>query len=445
MKQTLYTIPATVADIPVFGFGLLAAAWAVWTVVYLAWQFKRSGWTSDLAGSAGVMVIVELAILFISPNLLELDENKQPVGIAIRGYGVMLLLGIVSGVALTVWRARRVGVGDDVVYSLALWVFIAGMVGARAFFVVEYWQNFQRETLRETLGAIVNVTQGGLVVFGAFLGATAALVVFARRHQLPILALADLAAPGMALGLAFGRIGCFLNGCCFGDQCELFWAVKFPERTPPHDRQIEQGRVFGFMLVGKPDATRAGVTAPLISSVEPGSPAEQAGLAPDERIQSVVVPDEKTGQPFVRPVTTLDEARQAIYMATKRAGGLPLKLETDRGRRIVAIRPEFQHRSLPIHPAQIYAAIDALLVTLLLLAFEPLRTRDGQTFALLITIHPVSRFLLEIIRIDEPAIFGTGLSISQNISVVMLAAAAGLWWWIERRPKGLSWPQVVPG
>jgi phosphatidylglycerol---prolipoprotein diacylglyceryl transferase len=447
MWKTLYLIPAEVAGVPLFGFGALAAAWAVWTLVYLAWQAKRSGWTSELAASAGVMVIVELAILFVSPNLLETDADGQ-LGIAIRGYGVMLLVGIVSGVALTAWRARRVGVGDDVVYSLALWVFVAGMVGARAFFVVEYWHNFHRETLRETIGAILNVTQGGLVVFGAFLGATAALVAFARRHELPILALTDLAAPGMALGLAFGRVGCFFNGCCFGDQCTLRWAVEFPNDSPPYARQVEQGRVFGFLLVGKPDATRGGVAAPLIASIDPGSPAEQAGLVPDERIQTIVVPEKQkdgTYRSVVRTVTTLEEARSAIFQAAYSPGGLPLTMVTDRGPRSVPIWSKYRDRSQPIHPAQIYAAIDALLATLLLLAFEPLRTRDGQTFALLITVHPVSRFLLEIIRIDEPAIFGTGLSISQNISVVMLAAAAGLWWWIERRPKGVSWPQVVHG
>jgi phosphatidylglycerol---prolipoprotein diacylglyceryl transferase len=448
MRQTLFHIPAQVAGLPLFGFGLLAALWAVWTLAYAAWQWKRSGLTGELLGSLGMMVLVELAILFVSPNLLEVDQNKQPIGIAIRGYGVMLLLGIVSGVALTAWRARRAGVGDDVVYSLALWVFVAGMVGARAFFVIEYWKNFQRDTLRETLGAIVNVTQGGLVVFGAFLGATAALVIFARKHRLPVLALADLSAPGMALGLAFGRVGCFFNGCCFGDVCTLPWSVEFPETSPPYSRQVEQGRVFGFLLVGKPDPTRAGVVAPLIASVEPGSPAAEAGLAPDERIQTIVVPEEqKDGsfRPVVQTVTTLKEAQAALLAAARTEGYLPLRMETDRGRRTVPLWPRYQSHSQPIHPTQIYAAIDALLVTLLLLAFEPLRTRDGQTFALLITIHPVSRFLLEVIRIDEPAMFGTGLSISQNISVLMLAAAAGLWWWIERRPKGLSWPQVVSG
>ena len=69
-----------------------------------------------------------------------------------------------------------------------------------------------------------------------------------------------------------------------------------------------------------------------------------------------------------------------------------------------------------------------------------LARRDGETFALLLTIHPISRFLLEQIRIDEPGMFGTSLSISQHISILLLAAAAGLWIYVERRPPGFAWP-----
>ena len=61
----------------------------------------------------------------------------------------------------------------------------------------------------------------------------------------------------------------------------------------------------------------------------------------------------------------------------------------------------------------------------LLWAYFPFRRRDGELIALLLTIHPITRFLLEIIRTDEPAVFGTGLSISQNISILLLAAGVG--------------------
>jgi phosphatidylglycerol:prolipoprotein diacylglycerol transferase len=94
-------------------------------------------------------------------------------------------------------------------------------------------------------------------------------------------------------------------------------------------------------------------------------------------------------------------------------------------------------RSLPVHPAQLYSAIDAGLLSWLVWAFYPFRRKDGQAIALLLTIHPITRFLLEIIRIDEPAVFGTGLSISQNISLAILVLALGLWWHLSRQPSGV--------
>ncbi len=77
-------------------------------------------------------------------------------------------------------------------------------------------------------------------------------------------------------------------------------------------------------------------------------------------------------------------------------------------------------RSPPVHPAQLYSLIDALLLCFLLLAYEPYKRRDGELTALVLTLHPISRFLLEIIRVDESAVFGTGMSISQNISIAHL-------------------------
>jgi prolipoprotein diacylglyceryltransferase len=69
-----------------------------------------------------------------------------------------------------------------------------------------------------------------------------------------------------------------------------------------------------------------------------------------------------------------------------------------------------------------------------------LRRRDGETIALLLTIHPITRFLLEIIRTDEPAVFGTGMSISQNISILLLACGLALWWYLSKQPRGIVWP-----
>jgi phosphatidylglycerol:prolipoprotein diacylglycerol transferase len=92
-----------------------------------------------------------------------------------------------------------------------------------------------------------------------------------------------------------------------------------------------------------------------------------------------------------------------------------------------------------VHPTQLYSAIDAGLLGWLLWSVYPFRRRDGEAIALMLTIHPVTRFLLEIIRTDEPAVFGTGMSISQNISVVLLACGIALWWYLSRQPRGVVW------
>ncbi len=88
-------------------------------------------------------------------------------------------------------------------------------------------------------------------------------------------------------------------------------------------------------------------------------------------------------------------------------------------------------RSLPIHPTQLYSAIDATLLCLLLLAWTPFCRQHGEIIALTLMLHAISRFLLEVIRIDEASMFGTGLSISQLISVGMLTVGALLWGYLR--------------
>src|SRR5262249_37127218 len=153
----------------------------------------------------------------------------------------------------------------------------------------------------------------------------------------------------------------------------------------------------------------------IVAAVEPGSPAERAGLRAGQRIVQI----DGTGLEAPQTVKSVEDAEHAllaiegtgrtVYVFTD-AGSPPLTWTLSAG-------PE---HSLPIHPAQLYAAIDAGLLCLLLLAYYPYRRRDGAVFALMLTIHPLSRFVQEIIRIDEGAVLGTGLTVSQNISLVML-------------------------
>jgi prolipoprotein diacylglyceryltransferase len=96
--------------------------------------------------------------------------------------------------------------------------------------------------------------------------------------------------------------------------------------------------------------------------------------------------------------------------------------------------------SSPIHPAQLYSTIDGLLICLFLLAYDPFKRRDGELLAWAGTIYPITRFLMEIIRTDEGPVFGTTLSISQNISLLILASVGLFWWYLSRQPRKIAWP-----
>ena len=226
MRSTLFHIPQTIAGLPLFGFGILLAAWAIVCVLRIGWKVVRQGWPADLWNEIPVMLFMAFVLAFVLPWL----SDSQ--GLPIRGYGVMLFLGVVSGVGLAACRAHREGYNPELIYSLAFWMCMCGIAGARLFYVIEYWRDFQKPDIAETLHGIINFTRGGLVVYGAVVGGAAAAIVFFIRHKLPALAMADIVAPSMTLGLALGRIGCFLNGCCYGGQCDLPWAVAIPPRIP---------------------------------------------------------------------------------------------------------------------------------------------------------------------------------------------------------------------
>jgi phosphatidylglycerol:prolipoprotein diacylglycerol transferase len=359
----------------------------------------------------------------------------------IRGYGIMLLAGIVTGVGMAMVRARQAGIVQETILSLAIWLVIFGVVGARLFHIVEYWdERFAGKTPRETIIEIVNVPEGGLVIYGGLFGAAVGFVLFVRKHRLPLLAMADLIAPSLAIGLALGRIGCFLNGCCYGGQTDWPWAVAFPKYSspyeaakpptarrysPPYSDQAMRGEMHGFRL-DSPEGASVVVTR-----VQAGSLAAAAGLEVGDSVVAI------NGA----AVNSLADAKELLF--TTLESQRPLRLVLSSGKKVEIAAVPMPDRSRPVHPAQLYSAIDAGLLGWLLWAFYPFRRRDGQGLALLLTIHPFTRFLLEIIRTDEPAVFGTGMSISQNISIVLLGCGALLWWYLSKQPLGIVWPLVA--
>ncbi len=428
MLQTLFYIPNELAGMKVFGFGLALAVWAVFSVLLLAWLVWRQGFNADTLSYVPLLAIVAAAILWVLPAI------SQEQGLPIRGYGVMILLAVMAGTGLAVWRGCRVGVSPEAILSLAFWMILPAIVGARAFYVTEYWSAdywpvCEKDGWMALLAAVVNVSKGGLVIYGGFFGGVAGLLAFFWKYRVPLLATADLVAPSLMLGLAIGRIGCLLNGCCYGGPCELPWALSFPAGSPVYASQVARGTMYGFSLSGNPQA------APIVQTVAPHSQADSAGLKPGDRVQRIG--DKQTP-------TNAAAQEQLAYLFNERKT-VTLDVEDREGKakifRLSAITPPTH--SHPVHPTQLYGTIGALLICLLLLAYDPFHRRDGELWALMLTVYAVTRFLEEIVRTDEAPILGTGMTISQNVSLLLLLAAAGMWVYVLRRPPGLAYGGVV--
>ena len=159
--------------------------------------------------------------------------------IPIRGYGVMAALGFLFALLVLLRLAKRSGFTQQFAYDLWFAAFIGGFIGARVWYVVQNWDT---QFADSPLGVFA-ITSGGLVWYGGIIGGVAGAWLAARGHGKPMLAVLDLAVAPAALGLGFGRIGCFLNGCCFGGVTRLPWALRFPAGSLPFLHQLDQGLI----------------------------------------------------------------------------------------------------------------------------------------------------------------------------------------------------------
>ncbi len=170
-------------------------------------------------------------------------------GFAIHWYGILAAAGF--GVGL--WTASRRAVRYSslppaTVADLGPWLIVGGLVGARLWFVVSYWE---QDFAGESLWQIFNVRGGGLVFYGGLVGAGLAGALFARLRRLPLWELGDVLAPSVALGHAFGRLGCLANGCCYGSPTALPWAVALPASASGVGMRVHPTQVYeALLLVG---------------------------------------------------------------------------------------------------------------------------------------------------------------------------------------------------
>jgi phosphatidylglycerol:prolipoprotein diacylglycerol transferase len=324
--------------------------------------------------------VVRVGFYYALPSTAFLGSRGE--GIPLHTYGLLLMTGFLCAVAVSARLAEREWGGGvegirrrNDVMDLAVWVLIGGIGGSKLLFMLVNFQEYAgsgRSLFEDFPVKFLGLLGGGLVFYGGFLGATFAVWWFCRKRQVPFLRLADVIAPTVALGQAFGRLGCFAAGCCWGRpaSAHVHWAVRFPGSGVAKD-------LFG----------RLSRTASLAYT-------SQAADA-----QRWVV--ESTGEVFHHPVP--GAVRVSEWVA--------------------------QHgTSLPIHPTQLYESLAQVLLFAGLMVARRYKRFHGQILALYVMGYAVIRTTVELFRGDVER--GTLNGLLRSVGAESLASRVPLeaWW-----------------
>lgn len=330
---------------------------------------------------AGGLGLAALGMYYALPKVPLTNIVGKNEGIPLHTYGIMIGLGFITAVTVASWMAVREWPGAtgllrrDQLFDLAFYVFIGGIVGSRVLFVMVNWKDYAANPLSMfSLG-------GGLVFYGGLIGATIASIWYARNNGIEFMRLADLAIPTVSLGQAFGRLGCFSAGCCWGDvttHAKAPFAVEFPGPGAQN--------IFG----------QVGGTPSLAYS----------SMAEDSRW---VI--ESTGEVFTQHV--------------------------DGAVRISQWAVEHGH-TLPVHPTQLYESLGQIILFAVLMTARRWRRFHGQIFAMWLMCYAVLRTSVELFRgdLERGTIHGLipsiplgawyNISTSQFISIAMFSFGAYL-------------------
>jgi prolipoprotein diacylglyceryltransferase len=348
--------------------------------------------------------------------LLRIPIPGMPDGIPVYGFGMMLFLAFLVCTWLGGRRALKAGINPEVIQDLAIWLFLGGLLGARLAYILQD----RPASIVQVIVQLPRIWDGGIILYGSVLGGLASYalaywLVF-RKQGISTLKLMDVIAPSIAVGLCLGRIGCFLNGCCYGQvacsDCAVY-PVHFPLSAPARYALVDSGyqTTAGFTLADQqPDG---GVR---VGQVEAGSPAWAAGLRPGDVIDKA---DD-------RPISAPDDLTAYLGSFHQWPRGKTDLTLTIQG------KPEpliFTPRTIGLHPTQLYESVSMFLLFLLLLAYSPFRTRDGQLIALLMIGYGMHRYLNELLRNDpRPEGF------ESYGSVILIAGGIAMWVWLWFRP-----------
>ena len=160
-------------------------------------------------------------------------------------YGALIAVGFLAGL----WTASRRGLLDNLapekIMDTGPWIIVGAIIGARALHVMSYWNE---EFAHKPILDIFNLRQGGLVFYGGFIGATVSTMLYLRWKKVRFWTMVDALTPSLPLGAAFGRIGCLMNGCCFGKPTSLPWAIHFPAEHETHGLGVHPTQIYDSLL-----------------------------------------------------------------------------------------------------------------------------------------------------------------------------------------------------
>jgi phosphatidylglycerol---prolipoprotein diacylglyceryl transferase len=309
------------------------------------------------------------------PELFEIPF----IHVTVKSYGLMLVIGFLAAVWLIERLSRRFTPDPQLITNAALYALVGGVIGARMFFVIHYFDKFRAYPIEA-----LYIWQGGLELLGGVVAAVGIILFYLLYHKLPVRRYLDVLAVGLMLALAFGRIGCFLNGCCYGRPTNLPWGVRFPYNSFAYISQI---------------------------NADPARNRSKPQLAlPKQGYLDHVGED---GKWYPKPYKDLTAGQ---------------KTEVTKG----------PYRCLRVHPTELYSSAMGAFWCLVLFLFwrrsqkagqsgspGKLFAKPGSTFALMLIVYGITRFAIEFIRDDNPFGFD-GLTISQNLSIAMVVFGVAL-------------------
>ncbi len=369
------------------------------------------------------------------------------VDIPVHGYGLMMMLGFLASIAWAVRRAIRSQANPDVILNCGFIALIAGVVGSRGMYVLHNWSDFShRGGGLAVAWSVIDITKGGLEFYGGFLLASLVTLYYLWAWKHSVRWYLDIMAPSAVLGLAFGRVGCFLNGCCWGGVCDLPWAVQFPYGSNAQMVHYLEKRPGASLPEELLWTNRSGATLPISrDSIDASDARVRAAIAHTEELAGKLRRMEeaaRSGGGEAAPRGAIAALQNELKASRIKYADLRDQMDKY-GMSAAALRDlAHAHVSLPVHPAQLYETIGAALLALFLNALFYRRAFDGQVICTLFLVQPIQRWVLETLRVDNP-VDTFGMTISQFLAVCMLVAAA-VAYWINRRlpprsPLAVAW------